>query len=121
MKFIYNLCDKIVKGVPIYNNFKILPILNSGIKNNIDILRHEFNYTLLKGSGILVVKDIIDSETINNTNDLINEITYKQIMPKNDHFSNVFYVFLGPFSILFIALCCLPCCVAGGAAHMQTS
>ena len=30
-----------------------------------------------------------------------------------------FYVCLGPFSILFIVLCCLPCCVAGGAAHMQ--
>ena len=32
-----------------------------------------------------------------------------------------FNVILDPFSILFIALCCLPCCVAGGAAHMQTS
>ena len=30
-----------------------------------------------------------------------------------------FNVILDPFSILFIALCCLPCCVAGGAAHMQ--
>ena len=28
-------------------------------------------------------------------------------------------VCLGPFSTLFIVLCCLPCCVAGGAAHMQ--
>ena len=32
-----------------------------------------------------------------------------------------FNVILDPFSILFIALCCLPCCVAGGAAHMQKS
>ena len=33
----------------------------------------------------------------------------------------VFFCFLGPVSILCIALCCLPCCVAGGAAHMQKS
>ena len=33
----------------------------------------------------------------------------------------IFNVILDPFSILFIALCCLPCCVAGGAAHMQKS
>ena len=30
-----------------------------------------------------------------------------------------FNVILDPFSILFIALCCLPCCVAGGTAHIQ--
>ena len=33
----------------------------------------------------------------------------------------VFFVCLGPFSVQFIVLCCLPCCVAGGAAHMQKS
>ena len=39
----------------------------------------------------------------------------------NMSFSNAFYVCLGPLSILFFVLCCLPCCVAGGAVHMQLS
>ena len=88
MSFIYNFSDNIFKGIPIYNNFKILQLLKSGIKNNINLLKNEINYTFLKGSGIVVVKDIIKPSIINDTNKVIDEITDNQNIPNNDHFSN---------------------------------
>ena len=37
---------------------------------------------------------------------------------KTEHFQ-IFECFFGPISLLYVVLCCLPCCVAGGTAHIQ--
>ena len=37
---------------------------------------------------------------------------------KTEHFQ-IFECFFGPISMLYVVLCCLPCCVAGGTAHIQ--
>lgn len=76
----------IIKNIPTYKNKDINPIFNKSI--DIIKLKAEFNNHLVKGSGVFLIKNVIDNKIIEETNNTINNIIQTQKKPDNDHFSD---------------------------------
>ena len=88
MSKILNIPYKITKNIPIFNSSNLNPTKNPGIIQNIDKVKYEINKILVDGPGILVVKDLIKKDRIDEVNEKIDSIAKYQNDTKNDHFSN---------------------------------
>ena len=75
--------SKVIKSIPIYCNYHLLNNLH-----HFKAIKSEFNHNLTKGPGIVVIKNLINYDTIKSTNQEIYKIIDNQKDPLNDHFSN---------------------------------